>query len=155
LTTGALAGLPRVGAYIVQPWTGASVVDFSPSHSPEGLEGTWEGVYLPGFAVLLPHEIYSLTGFNDRVYVSLRGTGGRFEGNGEFTGRGPASSAKKDPLILRIAPLTHLALSQLNFVEGVLLNGPTVQGEIEVKAPPLLADFTAPVTFHLTQNGVE
>jgi len=142
----------EVGAYRVLPTSTSVVCDFSTAHSPEALPEAWMGVFLPDFHATLPIELYTFGPGNTRVPVSVPGKAGRFEGNGAFSG---ALGVKLDGLVnLHIAPV-RLEPFDLRFVEGALLNGPVVKGQMDLTAKPLLVDFRPPITFRLTQNGAE
>jgi hypothetical protein len=152
VASGTMSTPAQVGAYHVYSWIGAVVCDFSLSKSPGDLPPEWKGVYLPGYSVVLPADLYRLNNSGTHVAAAMLGAGGRFEGNGSFSAN--VMGAFTDPLMLYIAPV-KLQPFQLNFVDGVVLNGPTVSGQLEVIAPPLLDDYKAPITFNLTQEGVQ
>ncbi len=152
LTAGSMSTPAQVGAYLVQSWIGAVACDFSDSRSPKDLPAGWMGVYLPGYAVILPDEIYKGMFQGKRVTARIFGTGGRFEGNGTFSAS--MHVEPKDPVMLQIVPV-NLQPFDLTFIDGVIIDAPLVKGNLDVQAPPLLEKYTAPVSFRLAQDGVK
>lgn len=151
-TSSSLKTPALVGAYKVHSFLCSLVCDFTPSHSPEGLPGEWMGVYIPTYYLELPKELFTFNSKWERHPVPIQGKAGRFEGNGTFSG---AVAANLNKLInLHIAPV-RLEPFELSFMEGALLEGPVVKGQLELTAEPLLDNFKAPISFHLTQNGAE
>lgn len=151
-TAGLMTTPAQVGAYGVQSWIGAVACDFSDSRSPKDLDAGWMGVFLPGFRVTLPEELYKRSVQGKRIPAVLHGLDGRFEGNGTFSAA--LHVEPKDPVMLQIAPV-RLQPFDLTFVDGVILDAPLVKGTLEVDAPPILAKYTAPVSFRLAQDGVK
>ncbi|HJW33768.1 MAG TPA: hypothetical protein VJ505_10425 [Holophagaceae bacterium] len=153
LSTAKLPAAVSLGDYKIQaPWSNV-ICDFSNSQSPEGVEGGWKGVYLTQYLFTLPGELYVLVS-KENPAVSIPGEKGWFEGNGLFSGDLAVTIDPATKLMLYIAPVT-LDPFELNFVDGVLLKGPTVTGKVTVEAPPLLKGFEGALTFKLTQNGLE
>lgn len=148
-----------VGGCYVAPFLARAACDFSPSHSPEGLDAGWQGVYLPIYFLGLPEALYTLGSDGHHYPVRATGKGGRFEANGAFSGdvavpEIPLSSG----VLLHIAPVA-LSAFELHFVDGVLIQGPTVTGVLKPNADQVLqikeGDALPALSFHLTQNGVE
>ncbi len=153
LASGSMSTPAQVGAYKVHSWIGAVVADFSETRSPLDYPATWKGVYLPGYALVMPGDLYLLKGSpGERAPVVFHGLAARFEGNGRFSC--DLAAAPKDPVMLYIAPVT-LKPFELVIADGVVLDGGAVQGALEVVAPPLLEHFTAALSFRLTQEGVQ
>ncbi len=151
--TGSPLKLPaEVGAYRLHTAFTTLVCDFSTMHSPEGLPEAWMGVFIPAFHLSLPIELYTFNSANERLPVLASGKAGRFEGNGAFSGSVGVNLTKL--VNLHITPV-RLEPFDLHFLEGALLSGPLVKGQMELTAKPLLVDFKAPISFHLTQNGAE
>ncbi|MEI7528363.1 MAG: hypothetical protein WCK76_05410, partial [Elusimicrobiota bacterium] len=149
--TGSPLKLPaEVGAYRLYTAFTTLVCDFSSTHSPEGLPEAWMGVFIPAFHLSLPLELYTFNTANERLPVLASGKAGRFEGNGTFSGSVGVNLTKL--INLHITPV-RLEPFDLHFMEGALLSGPLVKGQMELTAKPLLVDFKAPISFHLTQNG--
>ena len=142
----------EVGAYRIGTTISTVLCDFSPSHSPEGLPASWMGVYLPSYYLSLPLELYTRSSSSERYPIRVDGKAGRFEGNGTFSGAIGVKVTKE--INLHIVPLT-LEPFELHFMEGALLSGPVVKGLTNLVAKPLLNPLKAPISFHLTQNGVE
>lgn len=148
----ALKAPTEVGAYRVYSTSPATVCDFSPTQSPEGLPEAWMGVFLPSFSLSLPLEIHTLDDTQARLPVLVEGKAGRYEGNGAFSG---SVAAKLPGLVnLHFAPV-RLDPFELRFAEGALLSGPVVTGRMDLTAPPLLEHFSPGITLRLTQNGAE
>lgn len=142
----------EVGAYRVYTPLTFLICDFSTAHSPEGLPEPWMGIYIPAFHLSLPIELFTLNAKNERLPVLATAKGGRFEGNGTFSGSIGFKSS--DLLNLHIAPV-RLNPFDLHFTEGALLNSPLVTGQMDLTAPPLLEHFNPGVTFRFTQNGAD
>ncbi len=142
----------EVGAYRVDASTTPVLCDFSPSHSPEGLPESWMGVYLPAYQLSLPIELYTPGTGAERYPLRIAAKAGRFEGNGTFSGS--VGVTRTDKITLHILPI-YMEPFELHFTEGALLQGPVVKGQTDLTAKPLLDPFKAPITFRLTQNGVE
>ncbi|HJV22241.1 MAG TPA: hypothetical protein VJ570_06080, partial [Holophagaceae bacterium] len=153
LATAKLQGAIPLGDYGVQaPWPNV-ICDFSNARSPEGVEGGWKGIYLTQYLFALPGELY-VDASPFKLAATVTGEKGWFEGNGLFSGDLAAAIDPKTKLMLHIAPVT-LDPFELNFVDGVLVKGPTVTGKVHVDAPPILDQFEGDLTFKLTQNGLE
>jgi len=148
---GAMTVPAHVGAFQVDGSQAPVVCDFSTSDSPKDLPDGWMGIYVPAFHLTLPMELYTATDGGMRLPVSVVGKSGRFEGNGSFSGS--VAVTLKNLVNLHIVPV-RLDPFELRFFEGALLNGPLVKGSLELDAPTLLDNFKAPLSFHLTQNGV-
>lgn len=143
----------EAGAYRIYTVFGTTLCDFSTTHSPEGLPAAWKGVFLPSFQVALPGELYTLNTAGQRLPVLAPGQAGRFEGNGTFSGALGVKIAKR--VLLYFAPV-QLEAFELQFQEGALISGPLVKGTLHLVAEPLLTEaFQPPLSFRLTQNGVE
>ncbi len=142
----------EVGAFRVYTPLAQPICDFSTTRSPQGLPPEWVGVHLDVFHLALPGEFYSSGVCPQRPPVLVAGKDGRFEGNGTFSG--VVAVHFPDLINLHIAPV-RLDPFELTFIEGALVQGPLVKGQMELTAPPLLEDFKAPIQFRLTQNGAE
>jgi hypothetical protein len=142
----------EVGAYRVHKPYGGLVVDFSPSISPEGVPDGWMGIYLSKYLLTLPEELFTFNDAWERLPVLASAQGGRFDGNGTFSGAVAVELTKE--VNLHITPV-KLDPFELTFAEGALIHGPVVKGHLDLTAEPLLKDFKPPVSFHLTQNGAE
>lgn len=151
LESGLLKEAVPLGTYQVKNPTPDTICDFSPSLSPEGVVGGWKGLYLPSYAFVLPGQLHTLDEKNKEVGTWVEGQKGWFEANGRFTGTVSA------PPIQAILYFVNVALNpfELEFVDGVLLKGPIVTGQVEMKAPPIIKEFSGDLSFHLTQNGLE
>lgn len=150
------SALPKpasVGAYQVYTIFSGVVCDFSSAHSPEGLPEGWMGIHLPSYHLALPTEIGTVTTNGNRYPVLVAAKGGRYEGNGTFSGVVAANLGSK-LVNLHIAPV-RLEPFELRFIEGALVQGPDVKGQMDLTAEPLLTEFKPPVRFKLTQNGAE
>lgn len=143
----------EAGAYRIHTMFGTTLCDFSSAYSPEGLPAAWKGVFLPSFQVALPGELYTLSTSDQRFPVLAPGQAGRFEGNGTFSGALGVKIPKR--VLLYFAPI-QLEAFELQFQEGALISGPLVKGTLHLVAEPLLTEeFQPPISFRLTQNGVE
>lgn len=148
----ALKSPAEVGAYRVHAAIASTLCDFSPSLSPEGLPAGWMGVFIPAYHLALPTELFTFNASWERLPVLVAAKAGRFEGNGTFSG---SVGAKLTKLVnLHIAPV-RLDPFDLHFMEGALLSGPVVTGQMDLTAKPLLVDFKPSISFRLTQNGAE
>jgi hypothetical protein len=150
--SGPLQAPATVGAYQVLAPQVQLLCDFSTAQSPHGLPGPWMGVFVPAYGLALPQEIFTFNTSWQRLAVVVASQDGRFEGDGSFSGS--VSVALSDPINLHIAPV-QLDPFELHFLDGALLEGPVVKGQLEMTVPGLLKDFKAPIQFHLTQNGAE
>jgi hypothetical protein len=148
----ALKAPAEVGACRVYTPAQQLICDFSTAYSASGLPEAWMGVFIPSFQLSLPAEIFTFNAAWERLPVLVSGQAGRFEGNGSFSG---SVGVNLPGLVnLHFAPV-RLEPFDLQFRENAILNGPLVKGRLELDAPPLLADFKAPISFRLTQNGAE
>ena len=150
--SGPLQAPAEVGAYRVLAPQIPLLCDFSPSQSPDGLPGAWMGVFVPAYGLALPQELFTFTASWQRLAVVVASQDGRFEGDGSFSGS--VAVALSDPINLHIAPV-QLDPFELHFLDGTLLHGPEVKGQLEMTVPGLLKSFKAPIQFRLTQNGAE
>ena len=150
VTGGSIPGLVPVGSFKVSGAYSGTICDFSPSHSPADLPAGWMGVLTPNYMLYLPAELFHYTAAWERQPVLVPGQNGRFEGNGTFSGS--VNVNLPDLVNLHIAPI-RMEPFDLHFMEGSLIDGPVVKAQLEMTAQPLLVNFKAPLTFHMTQAG--